>query len=195
MASKAAIIANVRLLLELPTGSSWNDTDLGSIVNLAHKSVFNELARNGFFFFYDEETVTLTDALEYTLTNDYPRILNIYKDKITYELIDPQEWPCERPYVCWYDRKNSKLKFFKAPETQGDFTVRGCKAWTEDDFDYIPEEWEHIIVLKSLILTGKSEKERIEDWKEEYQSELMSLIDNASLRTDPRYVRQVNHED
>lgn len=186
----------VRALLEIPSGSSWDSSDIDQIILMAYKSVLIDLALRESFYNITSETVTITTEKEYTLTNEYSRIINIYNDnEDTYEIIDPASWPTARTKICWYDRKNKKLKFFRTPEVQTDFTVLGPGAINESDFGEFPYEYEHILALKTAILIGKSEKEQIDNWIAEYDRELFKVEELVSKERGPLYVRQTTRSD
>lgn len=193
MATQSDILAAAKVLLEIPTESNWSSSDLGTIADLAYRSIFNELLRNNYAFYLTEEEVTLTDAQEYTLINDFPKIFNITNsDGYEYQLLHPSEWPTDKVRICWYHRYKNKLKFFRKPEIQGTFTIIGPTTTDPVNYELIPYEWEHLFVLKTAILIGKSDKETVDGWREELANELQGLLENAG-NMGPRFVREVDN--
>lgn len=186
----ASTISLIKILLEIPSNSNWSDDNFTDIIKLALRKLSNSFDTIDYYPTYQTETVTLTTLKQYTLTKSYRKLLNIYQDELQYEQIDIQDWPHERNNVFWWDRANKHINFFTEPCYSGAFIIVAPGDLDLTDPSDIPEELEHLLVLQSCVLIGKSEKEQIDAWKEEISEGLYDLQTAASKSGGPKYVNQ-----
>jgi hypothetical protein len=113
----------------------------------------------------------------------------LYKGDYEYNLISPEQWPTRQERVYWWDKSAGKIKFFRTPEYQSDFTLLvDTDDWTLDDLD---TDYTLLVALKASILIAASEKEKVDGLKQQYFEELQNIETNEGVG--PKYVRQVEN--
>jgi hypothetical protein len=190
MANSDDILALVKILLEIPDEVSWDDANLNTLITNAYRTTRRELLSMGIYFNPTTETIPLTSAQEYTLsTANIIHIISLYKGDYEYNLISPEQWPTRQERVYWWDKSAGKIKFFRTPEYQSDFTLLvDTDDWTLDDLD---TDYTLLVALKASILIAASEKEKVDGLKQQYFEELQNIETNEGVG--PKYVRQVEN--